>query len=377
MAPQMRLSLAVLFCVVAVACSDEPADTALSDTSGASTEGSETPPDDATDASPVPDEPTEVERADEASDEQTPEGGDSPAPTDPEEPTPTDPEEPTSTEPDENTWPEPTYGLSTQSLVHDGVTREYLLFVPQSYTGAEAVPVLINFHGGSMNAQGQLYVSDMRSLSESEGFILVYPEGSQLASGEQHWNPIPSSADSKSDTDDFGFVAAMLDTIAEGHNMDDERVYVTGYSNGAGMAYGLACYLSDRIAAAAPVSGSMYDTMAAECNATHPTAVAVFNGTQDTERPYDGLDGWFMPVEDAVDFWVAQNGITEDPTIETFQTGGVSVERRTYAPVGGSAVVLFKVIGGGHDWFGFDIAGANIDQTIWTFFNAHDQNGLR
>ena len=284
--------------------------------------------------------------------------------------------DPSSVDSDAPAWPEPLYGLSTQSVVHDGLTREYALYVPASYTGEAATPVLINFHGGAMSAQGQLYLSDMRDLSESEGFLLVYPEGSELESGDQHWNPIPPSADSKSDTDDFGFVAAMLDHMAEGHNVDAEGVYVTGYSNGAGMAYGLVCYLSERIAAAAPVSGSMYGEMAEGCNATHPTAVAVFNGTQDTERPYDGLLPWFLAVEDAVAFWVSHNGITDAPSVETFETAGVTVERRVYAATeGGAAVMLHKVIGGGHDWFGFDIEGAGLNQTIWDFVSAHSLGG--
>jgi len=277
------------------------------------------------------------------------------------------------------TWPDPTYGLSTHSLEHDDMAREYLLYVPQSYTGEVAVPVLLSFHGGGGDATGHLeWVSDMRDLSETEGFILVYPEGSLLDSGDAHWNPIPPSPESKSNTDDFGFVEAMLNAIGEEHNMDTTRVYATGYSNGAGMAYGLLCYQSDLIAAAAPVSGSMYFQMSEECNATHPTSIAIFNGTEDGARPYEGLPGWFMPVEEAVAFWVDFNSIAADPVVESFDTNGVTVERRLYeGGDGGAGVALFKVIGGGHDWFNMDIEGANIDELIWDFLSRYDMNGLR
>ena len=354
--------LALLFCGLASACSDDAdlgqgADAASEERSG-----------DAELERRALAEPDVLESGDDGLDAEESE--------DTGQPEPSEVEGAASTDSSPEQRPEATYGLSTQSVLHDGLTREYLLYVPESYSGDDAVPVLINFHGGSMSAEGQLYLSDMRNLSESEGFILVYPEGSLLDSGDQHWNPIPPSADSKSDTDDFGFVAAMLDHMAEGHNLDTKRVYVTGYSNGAGMAYGLACYLSERIAAAAPVSGSMYGEMAEGCNATHPTAVAVFNGTQDTERPYEGLLPWFLAVEDAVDFWVSHNDITDAPSVETFESAGVTVERRVYAASeGGSAVMLHKVIGGGHDWFDFDIEGAGLNRTIWDFVSAHSLEG--
>ena len=38
-------------------------------------------------------------------------------------------------------------GLSTRSLLHDGVAREYILYVPDSYDGTSDVPLMLNFHG--------------------------------------------------------------------------------------------------------------------------------------------------------------------------------------------------------------------------------------
>ena len=101
--------------------------------------------------------------------------------------------------------PAPTFGLSTQSIDVDGVQREYLIYVPESYDGTIEVPVMMNFHGGSMNAQAQMFLADMRPLAETENFILIYPEGTLLDSGDPHWNPLVSSENNKSDADDFGF----------------------------------------------------------------------------------------------------------------------------------------------------------------------------
>ena len=113
-------------------------------------------------------------------------------------------------------------------------------------------------------------------------------------------------------------------------NIDATRVYATGYSNGGGFAYGLACQLSDRIAAIAPVSASMWFQMVADCDATHPTAVAIFNGTQDFERPYDGYPEYLLPVEDAVSFWTTHNAITTPPAMDSIISGRMTVERNLY-----------------------------------------------
>lgn len=268
-------------------------------------------------------------------------------------------------------------GLTTQTLAHDGVTRTYLQYIPAGWTGQPPAPVMLNFHGNGGDAEGHLAWTDMRTLADTHGFILIYPQG-LLLNGDTHWNPILPSAENKSDADDFGFVGALLDALGASYTIDADRVYATGYSNGAGLAYGLACYLSDRVAAVAPVSGSMYVEMAGNCAASHPTAIAIFNGTNDNIRPYDGFPGWLLPVEDAVDWWVDYNGITAAPTVDSFPTNGVTVERHSYT--GGDAgvgVTLFKVIGGDHVWFDINVEGVNTSALVWSFVSRYAKSGLR
>lgn len=94
---------------------------------------------------------------------------------------------------------------NAQTLVHDGINREYILYIPNSYDGTSAVPLLVNFHGFGGSASEFMSYADMRSLAESDTFILVYPQGSCL-NGSSHWNACPNGGDNKSDADDFGFV---------------------------------------------------------------------------------------------------------------------------------------------------------------------------
>ena len=274
--------------------------------------------------------------------------------------------------------PEPTYGLTQATLAHDGETRSYLVYIPLSYSTSTAAPVLFNFHANGDTAETQLNIANMRPLADAEGVILVYPQGTILNGEGTHWNPLLNSELNKSNTDDLGFVAAMIDTLAGELNIDDQRIYATGYSNGAGMVYGLACYLSDRIAAVAPVSGSMYIESQGNCNATHPTSIAVFNGTQDFIRPYNGYEGFLLPVEEAVSFWVGHNNISMPPATDSFSTRGLTVERSVYSGgEGGASVALYKVIGGDHVWFDIEIEGADLNTIIWQFLSAQDLSGAR
>ena len=147
-------------------------------------------------------------------------------------------------------------GLSARSLLHDGVAREYILYVPDSYDGASDVPLMLNFHGFGGTAAQHLDWADMRSLAEMDTFLLVYPQGT-LLNGDPHWNAGLESEENKSDADDFGFVEALIGEISSGYRIDSTRVYACGYSNGAFFAYALACYHGDKIAAIGSVAGTM------------------------------------------------------------------------------------------------------------------------
>lgn len=84
-----------------------------------------------------------------------------------------------------------------RTLVHDGEVREYILYIPNSYDGTSEVPLLFNFHGFDGDMSKYISYADMRSLADSENFILVYPQGT-LIEGYSHWNAALDSPDNKS-----------------------------------------------------------------------------------------------------------------------------------------------------------------------------------
>ena len=92
------------------------------------------------------------------------------------------------------------------TILHNGITREYILYVPEIYSDNVSVPLLINFHGGGGTATGQMYVADMRPVADTANFILVYPQGLELDNGgSTHWNSMLVSDSNKSSVDDFAY----------------------------------------------------------------------------------------------------------------------------------------------------------------------------
>ena len=262
---------------------------------------------------------------------------------------------------------------NTQTLTHDNETREYISYVPVSYDGSSPVPLVFNFHGFGGKASDYMNYADLRALAESEIFILVYPQGSCL-DGSSHWNSCPTGEDNKSDADDFGFVEAMINEIAAQYNINLERIYAAGYSNGGMMAYGLANYKSDLIASVAIISGAMLDCTGPT---NHPIPVINLHGTADSVIPYNGNND-YNSVQSVLDYWIDFNNTISNPTISIDNSGEIAIEHYQYGQGdNGSAVEHYKYIEGNHVWFSNTYQGENTAELIWNFISKYDINGLR
>ncbi len=269
----------------------------------------------------------------------------------------------------------------TASIQHDGLERDYILYVPAAYSPDEAVPLVLNFHGYTSNATEQMFYGDFRPLANVHNFLVVHPQGTEDDNGTTHWNVGWGG----STVDDVGFTAALLDTLQAAYNINPDRIYSTGMSNGGFMSYQLACEMSDRIAAIASVTGTMNPGQPEACQANRPVPVMEIHGTADATVPYDG--GVFLGTEAVIDFWVEFNGCSPTAMItdieDTNPSDDSTVEWRQYGDCDdGVAVELFKVLDGRHTWPGsaFAFPGTNYDinasQEIWRFFSQYDINGL-
>jgi polyhydroxybutyrate depolymerase len=263
-----------------------------------------------------------------------------------------------------------------------GLTREYLLYVPAAYTGAEPVPLVFNLHGyGSYNLQ-QIFYGEFRPIADTANFLLAVPNGTLDASGQRYWSVGQAGAT----VDDVGFLRDLLDTLQAAYNIDPDRVYSAGMSNGGAMSYRLACELSDRIAAVASVTGFMTAGSLAACNPPRPVPVMEVHGTADPIVPYEG-SVLPVPVPTLVDFWADHNHCNPVPTVmpvpNVNTTDGCTAERHVYAGgENGSSVEHYKVLGGEHTWPGaiVPIGVTNYDfsasSEIWRFFSQYKLDQL-
>ena len=261
---------------------------------------------------------------------------------------------------------------NAQYIFHNGTRREYELYIPDSYDESSTSPLMLNFHGFGGSASNHMINADFRALAESDAFILVCPQGS-CSEGSPHWNPCPVGGDNKSTADDLGFVEALIGDISSKYNLDMERIYAAGYSNGAMMAYGLANYKSDLIAAVASVSGAMLNCTGPT---SHPMPVVHLHGTSDYVIPYEGGD--YSAVQTTLDYWIDFNKASTKPTVTIDNSGGISIEHYVYGQGDNSvSVEHYKYIGGDHVWFSATYQGQSAAQLVWNFVSDYDINGLR
>jgi len=274
--------------------------------------------------------------------------------------------------------------LSAQSTVNGtiqsgGLTRDYLLYIPASYTGATAVPLLFNLHGYTSNNLEQLFYGDFRPIADTANFLMVLPNGTLDAQGNRFWNTFLGN----SSVNDVGFIRDLLNSLQANYNIDANRVYSTGMSNGGFLSYSLACELNDRITAIASVTGSMIQSKLNACDLVRPVPVMEIHGTADNTVPYNGSPlATFVAIPTLVSAWVGFNNcnptptITQVPNINT--TDGCTAELQRYTGGDlGSTVEHYKINGGGHTWPGaaFNIGVTNQDfkasQEIWRFFRQY------
>lgn len=240
-----------------------------------------------------------------------------------------------------------------RSIEVAGVPRAYLLHHPASRPPGESLPLLLVFHGAGGDAAGMAEHTGLSATATARGYAVVYPEGIR-----RRWN---DGRGRDTGQDDVGFVRQLLDSLARELPVNPRRIYATGISNGAGMAFRLACDLPRTLAAIAPVAGALPATLERRCSGTAPISLVMFHGTEDRLMPYDGglsgsQRGRVLPAPSTAALFAKVNGCASPP-VSTAQpdtvTDGTRVRRSAYTGCReGHEVVLYTVEGGGHTWPG-------------------------
>jgi len=278
-------------------------------------------------------------------------------------------------------------GDHQRSVEVDGQPRAYLVHVPPRPVPAAGWPVVLVFHSFGMDARKMVSFTGLNGKADQAGFVAVYPQGTGSGIVRVFNAGVMKGTMAEALPDDVAMTARLLDDLASVARVDARRIYATGMSNGAMMCYRLAAELPERIAAIAPVAGTMAVDLAAPCR---PVPVLHFHGTTDHVVPFEGPPPGasdslhFKSVEQTIQFWVSVNRCLPAPTIRDepdLKDDDTRVQRISYHTLAGDTrVVLIKVERGGHTWpgrqpppliLGKSTRDVSANDLMWDFFQQH------
>jgi polyhydroxybutyrate depolymerase len=264
----------------------------------------------------------------------------------------------------------------TDSLLFGGVQHHYRVYIPAS----RKCSMIIHLHGYASNATIEQTFTNYMPIADTAGFLVAYPDGLKDSTGNEYWNVGWSFLPN---TDDVGYLNALIDTLCNKYLVDPTCVFVSGFSNGGFMAHKLACELGNKVAAIASVSGGMTTAEYTSCTPTNPVPVLEIHGTSDLTIPYTGASGSSNSedIDSVMAKCVSLDVCNPIPTHDTLAhnsatTNGTTVDHYVWTGgTGGSTCELYKINSGGHvEWPGTG-TGANNDFNasleIWKFFSSY------
>ena len=252
------------------------------------------------------------------------------------------------------------------SIFDQGGYRTFIVHEPTGYSPSNQYPLILNLHGLSSSAAFQQNYTQFNNVSDSLGFIVVYPNGISNS-----WTTIGNS--------DVDFLSNLIDTIRLDYSCNS-CLFVTGFSQGGFMTYKFANTTPHTVTAIAVGSGNMSFALQNNSSSAPQIPVMHFHGTDDNIVSYGGTV-LISPVDSTIQWWVKHNNCTSTPIFSNAPnsnlTDGSTVEKYFYGGgSNGSEVTLYKVINGGHTWSGatpipiFGATNLDINQSalIGSFF---------
>jgi polyhydroxybutyrate depolymerase len=266
------------------------------------------------------------------------------------------------------------------------LVRQYKVHVPPSYDPNVPAPVVFCIHGlGQDPVMFCVVGAEMDAKSDEAGFVMIMPYGF-----ENSWNAgtcCGSASDQR--LDDVALFRAIFAEVGEHVNIDLDRVYATGLSNGGYMSYRLACEAADMITAIAPGAGAVgindigggtnLESDFTSCTPSRPVSVLDVHGTSDPLVPYE-------LQKPSLERFAGANGcMTATLPAAAPPSGGDTTCVAYQGCPSGIELIGCTVDDGGHCWFGspdcgtgggdigLAIVGNNSDtmkntDAAWSFF---------
>jgi len=242
-------------------------------------------------------------------------------------------------------------------------------------------PVVLALHGGQGSAQIMRTNSGFDQVARKNGFMVVYPEGTDFGNDRHAWNTGFLLRRQVQNADDIAYLDMLIDKLIDEHGADPTRIYMTGGSNGGMMTFVYAVARSERLAAVAPVVASMFSF---DTKPKHPLPILIINGAKDDEVPIEGgmsrnplvrraQDAPYKSIDQVVEFWVQVNKSQSPPTVE--KVGTLTTTSYTSSADGAPTELIVDSVGG-HGWPGTRARRENTTpitafsgaEKVWDFF---------
>ena len=209
----------------------------------------------------------------------------------------------------------------TYTLFHQGQDRIYHYYHPIGLP--ENAPLVFVLHGYDADAANFMDWLSMEEIADEQGFAVVYPQGSDDDTRRPHWN-----ADlTISSVDDVGFLRKLALELQETYNLNPDKTFVSGFSNGGFMSYELIIKEPEVFKAAASIAGTMSGATWESRSIASPVPLLQLSGGLDRIVPVNGVNtrvgGWdgAPAISSIVEFWAdvnqadVQEETTQDRTI--------------------------------------------------------------
>lgn len=237
-----------------------------------------------------------------------------------------------------------------KSINTGGKNRQYFLYVPDCLTDNR--PLIISCHGMDQDYNYQKQQTQWPSLADTANFVVVYPVG--IAG--RAWNRDFSTGWDLDGMSDVNFMLDIISDVKKDYNIDETRVYLSGFSLGGAFTYYMMNKAADRIAAFGPISG--YNLMNASTSTSRPVPICHVHGTADNIMAYSG-------IKDNMKKYAQAMGCNMTPEEKT--GNGYSMIRYKDGDCE-TEVILYSVNGRDHEPSN---NGFHTSNALWAFFKQY------
>lgn len=234
----------------------------------------------------------------------------------------------------------------------NGGNRVYDLHIPD-VEGSDALPLVIALHGSGDSGPGFKKGAGLDREADRRGFLAAYP----TASGVNWAEGCNCTRPDLDGVDDVGFIDSVIEHVSSQHPVDENRIYVIGFSQGGLFSQRLACQRSTTFAGVATVAGMMSIPVSLACQPPGSPDMMLLHGEADTVLPLAGVPSGLyatLSVLDTFHFWRNRLGCPLGTQTTTEHGNGVARDvYRTPACRDGARVRVDIMRATGHVWPSF------------------------